>query len=78
MEIWVWLIAIGVGLIILLLALLWLGSRGIVLAKKLKPFADHLAKFQKDAESYPEAVKFYSDLTKPRQPPSKGSRAFKG
>jgi hypothetical protein len=67
MEQWIWLVALGLGLLVLILALAWLASRVVVLARKLKPFADHLARFKKDAEQYPEAVKFFSELAQPEE-----------
>lgn len=78
MELWIWLIAMGLGLIILILALTRLTISGAKLAKKLNPFANHLARFQKDAELYPEAVKFYSDLAKTQETPAKKPRGPKG
>jgi hypothetical protein len=71
MELWIWLTAFGLGLLIPILALTWLASRGVILLKKLKPFADQVAKFSKDAKQYPEAVKFYSELAQPEQTPAK-------
>ena len=71
MELWIWLTAFGLGLLIPILALTWLASRGVILLKKLKPFADRVAKFSKDAQQYPEAVKFYSELAQPEQTPAK-------
>jgi hypothetical protein len=78
MELWIWLTAIGSGLLVLILALAWLVSRGVVLAKKLKPFADHVVRFRKDAEQYPEAVKFYAELARAEDTPAKKPRKAKG
>jgi hypothetical protein len=78
MELWIWISALGLGLLVLLLAFIWLASRGLILAKKLKPFSDHLVKFHKDAKLYPEAVKFYSDLAKSEETPAKKPRGAKG
>ncbi len=71
MELWIWLVAIGLGLVTLILAFARLSVSGLKLAKKLNPFANRVARFQKDTELYPEAVKFYSDLAKTQQTPAK-------
>jgi hypothetical protein len=78
MELWIWLTAFGLGLLISILALAWLASRAIILFKKLKPFSDRVAQFNKDAEQYPEAVKFYSGLAQPEQTPTKKPGKPKG
>ena len=78
MELWIWLTAFGLGLLIPILALTWLASRGVILLKKLKPFADRVAKFSKDAQQYPEAVKFYSELAQPDQTSAKKPGKSKG
>lgn len=69
MELWIWLVAIGLGLVTLILAFARLSLSGVKLARRLNPFANRLARFQKDAELYPEAVKFYSDLAKTQETP---------
>ena len=71
MELWIWLTAFGLGLLISIMALALLTSRAIILLKKLKPFSDRVAQFNKAAEQYPEAVKFYSELAQPEQTPAK-------
>ena len=78
MELWIWLVAIGLGLVTLILAFARLSISGVKLARRLNPFANHLARFQKDAELYPEAVKFYSDLAKTQETPAKKRRTTKG
>ena len=78
MELWIWLTALGLGLLIPILALTWLASRGVILLNKLRPFADQVAKFSKDAQQYPEAVKFYSELAQPEQTPAKKPQKSKG
>jgi hypothetical protein len=78
LELWIWLVAIGLGLIVLILAFARLSISGVKLARRLNPFANHLARFQKDAELYPEAVKFYSDLAKTQETPAKKRRSPKG
>ena len=78
MELWIWLVAIGLGLVTMILAFARLSVSGLKLAKKLNPFANRVARFQKDTELYPEAVKFYSDLAKTRQTPAKKPRSPKG
>jgi hypothetical protein len=78
LELWIWLVAIGLGLVTLILAFARLSISGVKLARRLNPFANHLAKFQKDAELYPEAVKFYSDLAKTQETPAKKRRTTKG
>ena len=78
MELWIWLVAIGLGLVTLILAFARLSISGVKLARRLNPFANHLARFQKDAELYPEAVKFYSDLAKTQETPAKKRRSPKG
>jgi hypothetical protein len=78
MELWIWLSAIGAGLLVLIVLLTWLVSRGVMLAKKLKSFADHLVRFRKDAEQYPEAVKFYTELARAEESPVKKPRKPKG
>jgi hypothetical protein len=70
MEGWIWLAGIATGLLILLLTLVRAVSRGVFLAKKLKPFAQHLEGFKNAAERYPEAVKFYSNLAKSKETPA--------
>ena len=77
MELWIWLVAIGLGLVTLILAFARLSISGVKLARRLNPFANHLARFQKDAELYPEAVKFYSDLAKTQETPAKKRRTTK-
>ncbi len=77
MELWIWLVAIGLGLVTLILAFGRLSISGVKLARRLNPFANHLARFQKDAELYPEAVKFYSDLAKTQETPAKKRRTTK-
>ncbi len=78
MELWIWLVAIGLGLVTLILAFGRLSISGVKLARRLNPFANHLARFQKDAELYPEAAKFYSDLAKTQETPAKKPRSPKG
>ena len=78
LELLIWLVALGLGLIILILAFARLSISGVKLARRLNPFANHLARFQKDAELYPEAVKFYSDLAKTQETPAKKRRSPKG
>jgi hypothetical protein len=78
MELWIWLTAFGIGLLVPILAVTWLASRGVILLKKLKPFADRVAKFSSDAKQYPEAVKFYSELAQSDQIPAKKPRKSKG
>ena len=78
LELLIWLVALGLGLIILILAFARLSISGVKLAKKLGPFTNRIARFQKDAELYPEAVKFYSDLAKTQETPAKKRRNPKG
>jgi hypothetical protein len=78
LELWIWLAAIGLGLVTLILAFARLSISGVRLARKLNPFANRIARFQKDAELYPEAVKFYSDLAKTQETPAKKPRIPKG
>jgi hypothetical protein len=78
LELWIWLFAIGLGLVTLILAFARLSISGVRLARKLNPFANRIARFQKDAELYPEAVKFYSDLAKTQETPAKKPRIPKG
>jgi hypothetical protein len=78
MEPAIWLVALGLSLITLVLALVLLLSRGISLAKKLKPFANRIARFRKDAQLYPEAVRLFTDLAKAQQTPAKKPRSPKG
>jgi hypothetical protein len=77
MELWIWLIALGLGLMTLLFALARLSVGGVKLAKKLNPFAIHLARFRQDAKLYPEAVKFYSALANTQETPAKKPRSPK-
>ncbi|GEM_PF-1952931 len=77
MELWIWLVALGLGLITLIIAFARLSISGVKLAKKLGPFANRFARFQKDAERYPEAVKFYSDLAKTQEKSAKKPRTPK-
>ena len=78
MELWIWLVAIGLGLVTLILAFARLSLSGVKLARRLNPFANRIARFQKDAELYPEAVKFYSDLAKSQETPAMKPRSPKG
>ena len=78
MELWIWLVAIGLGLVTLILAFARLSLSGVKLARRLNPFANRIARFQKDAELYPEAVKFYSHLAKTQETPAKKPRSPKG
>jgi hypothetical protein len=78
LELWIWLVAIGLGLVTLILAFARLSISGVKLARRVNPFANRIARFQKDAELYPEAVKFYSDLAKPQETPAKKPRSPKG
>jgi hypothetical protein len=78
LELWIWLVAIGLGLVTLILAFARLSISGVKLARRVNPFANRIARFQKDAELYPEAVKFYSDLAKTKETPAKGPRSPKG
>ena len=78
MELWTWLGALGLGFLALVFALARLTISSVKLAKKLKPFTDRLARFQSDTELYPEAIKFYSDLSKTQQSPAKKLRNPKG
>jgi hypothetical protein len=78
LELWIWLVAIGLSLITLILAFARLSISGVKLARRLNPFANRLARFQKDAELYPEAVKFYSDLAKTQETQAKKPRSPKG
>lgn len=78
MELWLWLAAIAMGLFVLILALLWSASRGVLLAKRLKPFSDQIAEFSKGIERYPEAVKFYSELAQSPETSDKKPRGSKG
>jgi hypothetical protein len=78
MGYWIWPVAIASGVVILTLSLVWAASRGVSLGKKLKPFAEHVANFQKSAEQYPEAVKFYSELAKSQEKPAKKPKRRKG
>ncbi len=78
MELWIWLVAIGLGFVTLIIAFARLSLSGVKLARRLNPFANHLARFQKDAELYPEAVKFYSDMAKTQETPAKKPRSPKG
>jgi hypothetical protein len=64
MELWIWLTALAIGSFVFVLALVWLGSRAFISGKKLKPFADDMARFKKSVDQYPEAVEFYSNLAK--------------
>jgi hypothetical protein len=68
---------LGLGLITLIIAFVSLTLSGVKLAKKLDPFANHLARLQKDAELYPEAVKFYSDLANTQETPANKPRSPK-
>jgi hypothetical protein len=78
LELWIWLVAIGLGFVTLIIAFARLSLSGVKLARRLNPFANHLARFQKDAELYPEAVKFYSDMAKTQETPAKKPRSPKG
>jgi len=78
MELGIWIGALAAGALIILLAIGVLATKSIVLAKKLKPFAKHLARFQQNAEHYPEAVKFFSDLSKDEETAAKQGRRPKG
>ena len=77
MELWIWLVAIGLGLVTLILAFARLSISGVKLARRVNPFANRIARFQKDAELYPEAVKFYSDLAKTQETSAKKPRTPK-
>lgn len=70
MELWTWFIAVATGLLILTIALVWVVSRAVVLGKKLRPFAEDVAKFRKSAEQYPEAVEFYRNLAQSQEKPA--------
>jgi hypothetical protein len=78
MELWIWLTAFGLGLLISIMALALLASRAIILFKKLKPFSDRVVQFNKDAQQYPEAVKFYTELAQPDQTSAKKPGKSKG
>ena len=78
MELVIWIGALAAGALVMLLAIGVLATKSIVLAKKLKPFAKHLARFQQNAEHYPEAVKFFSDLSKDEETAAKQGRRPKG
>ena len=78
MELVIWIGALAAGALIILLAIGVLATKSIVLAKKLKPFAKHLARFQQNAERYPEAVKFFSYLSKDEETAAKQGRRPKG
>jgi hypothetical protein len=77
LELWIWLVAIGLGLITLIIAFARLSISGVKLARRVNPFANRIARFQKDAELYPEAVKFYSDLAKTQETSAKKPRTPK-
>ena len=78
MELWIWLAAFAIGVLTFLLAIAWLAARGVILMKKLRPFAEHLVNFQIQARLYPEAVKLFSDLAKTQQTPARKPRNSKG
>ena len=78
MELWIWLAALAAGVLVLLISLIVLASRSIILAKRLKPFMEHLAVFKRSAQQYPEAVKFFSDLAEAEEKPAKAHRRRKG
>lgn len=77
MELWIWLAAFAIGVLISILAMAWLAARGVILLKKLRPFAEHLVNFQKQARLYPEAVKLFSDLAQTQQTPARKPRNSK-
>jgi hypothetical protein len=66
---WILLAGIVTSLLILVLTLVWAVSRATFLAKKLKPFAQHLVSFKNSVNQYPEAVEFYSNLAKSKETP---------
>ena len=78
MELMIWLSAIAMGVVVLIAALAFLTVRTVSVAKKLRPFAERIKRFQMDATKYPEAIKFYSDLSKGQNPPAKDSGKPKG
>lgn len=78
MELWIWLAAFGIGLLISIMAMAWSAARGVILMKKLRPFAEHLVNFQIQARLYPEAVKLFSDLAQTQQTPARKPRTSKG
>lgn len=78
MEPAIWLVALGLSLMTLVLAIVLLLSKGFSLATKLKPFASRIARFRKDAQLYPDAVQLFTDLAKAQQTPAKKPRSPKG
>lgn len=78
MELWIWLAAFGIGLLTSIMAMAWSAARGVKLLKKLRPFAELLVNFQKQARLYPEAVKLFSDLAQTQQTPARKPRTSKG
>jgi uncharacterized protein YoxC len=73
LEIWIWLAALIAGLLILVIALLVVAIRVATIAKKLKPFIDQVASFQKGLSQYPDAIRLISNMAN-----SKDSQAQKG
>lgn len=78
MEIMIWLSAIAFGVVVLIAVLVFLTVRTVSVARKLRPFAERIKRFQIDATKYPEAIKFFSDLSKGQNPPAKDSGKSKG
>lgn len=75
MELWIWIGAALVSLVVIVLALAYLAAKSISLGKRVQPFIAHIAKFRKDIEQYPEALKFLTEQVAPKNPPAKGSEA---
>ena len=67
MEIWIWLIALAAGALIMMMALLILATRSISLARRLKPFYEHIGRFKNTSEQYPEALGLLTGLAKAEQ-----------
>jgi hypothetical protein len=77
MELGIWLTALTLSALISLLALFVLAFRTFSLAKKLKPFVEHLKRFKVSAAQYPEAVKLFSDMAKAEREPATKRRSAK-
>jgi hypothetical protein len=71
MEFWIWAIALGLGVLIPLLAFTFLATKALRLGKKLVPLVTDVKLLLQVVKDNPEAVKFFSNASQAQKKPKK-------
>lgn len=64
MELWIWVIALSLGVLIPLIAITFVATKALHLGKKISPLATDVKLLQQALKDNPEAVRFFTEAAK--------------